>query len=85
MGRGAGGAGASGEASSGFEAVAATVTSFDDPRGIGEVTTADGRVLLFHCTAIADGSRAIAEGTAVVVDVGPGLPGRWEASSVRPA
>ena len=65
--------------------VHATVTSFDDPRGIGVVTTDDGRVLPFHCTAIADGSRTIAEGASVVVEVGPGLPGQWEASTLRPA
>ena len=68
-----------------MEQVRATVTSFDDPRGIGVVTTDDGRVLPFHCTAIADGSRTVAEGAAVLVDVGPGLPGRWEAVALRPA
>ena len=60
------------------------VSEFDEPRGIGTVTTDDGRTLLFHCTAIADGTRTIAEGTVVVVDVAPGLPGRWEAASVTP-
>ena len=68
-----------------MEQVRATVTSFDDPRGIGSVTTDDGRVLAFHCTAVADGSRTIAEGTTVVVEVGPGLPGAWEAVVVAPA
>ncbi len=68
-----------------MEQVRATVTSFDDPRGIGSVTTDDGRVLPFHCTAVADGSRTVAEGTVVIVDVGPGLPGHWEAVSLRPA
>jgi cold shock CspA family protein len=67
------------------EQVRATVTSFDDPRGIGSVTTDDGRVLPFHCTAIADGSRTVAEGAVVLVDVGPGLPGHWEAVALRPA
>ena len=62
-----------------------TVTAFDDRRGIGTVTTDDGRVLAFHCTAVADGSRTIAEGTSVVVEVGPGLPGAWEAVVVAPA
>ena len=62
-----------------------TVTAFDDRRGIGTVTTVDGRVLAFHCTAVADGSRTIAEGTTVVVEVGPGLPGRWEAVALHPA
>lgn len=65
--------------------VPATVTRFDDHRGLGTVTTDEGRELLFHCTAIAGGSRTITEGTPVVVEVGPGLPGTWEAVTVRPA
>jgi cold shock CspA family protein len=65
------------------ELATGTVTEFDDPRGIGTVTTEDGRTLLFHCTAVADGTRTIAEGTPVVVAVVAGLPGRWEAASVR--
>lgn len=46
-----------------------TVTSFDDDVGLGEVTAADGRRLLFHCVEIADGSRTIEVGTAVRFDV----------------
>lgn len=61
------------------------VTEFDNLRGIGTVTTHDGRTLAFHCTAIAGGTRSIAEGTSVVVEVAPGLPGRWEAVVVTPA
>lgn len=59
--------------------VRGSVTDFDDPRGIGVVTTADGQELAFHCTAVADGSRTIAVGTEVEVEIGPGLLGRWEA------
>lgn len=66
-----------------MELASGTVTAFDDPRGIGTVTTDDGRELLFHCAAIADGSRSIAEGTPVLVEVVAGLPGRWEAATVR--
>ena len=62
-----------------------TVTAFDDRRGIGTVTTEGGRVLAFHCTAIADGSRTITEGAAVVVEIAAGLPGAWEAVVVTPA
>jgi cold shock CspA family protein len=62
-----------------------TVTAFDDPRGLGEVTADDGTVLPFHCTAIADGSRAIEVGTAVRFEVRAGLPGRWEAAGIEPA
>ena len=61
-----------------------TVTEFDDPRGLGTVTADDGAAYPFHCTAIADGSRTIAVGTAVEFDVAAGLPGRWEASGLRP-
>ena len=60
------------------------VTSFDDPRGIGTVTTDDGTELAFHCTQIADGTRTIAEGTAVSVAVIAGPLGRWEAADIRP-
>jgi cold shock CspA family protein len=62
-----------------------TVTAFDDPRGLGEVTADDGTVLAFHCTAIADGSRTIEVGTAVRFQVRPGLRGRWEAAAVEPS
>jgi cold shock CspA family protein len=59
------------------------VVSFDDPRGVGEVETADGRRLFFHCTAIADGTRTIPAGVAVEFDVIAGPTGRSEASSIR--
>lgn len=68
-----------------MERAAGTVTEFDDRRGIGTVTTDGGRVVAFHCTAVADGSRTIAEGTAVVVEIAAGLPGAWEAAVVTPA
>ena len=60
-----------------------TVTSFDDRRGLGEVTTSDGRVYPFHCTRIANGTRSIAVGTAVRFDVVPGALGRWEAAEIE--
>ena len=60
------------------------VTSFDDPRGLGEVTADDGTTYPFHCTAIADGTRTIAEGTAVRFEVVPGRLGRWEATRLTP-
>jgi cold shock CspA family protein len=59
------------------------VTSFDDPRGIGVVQSGDRR-FDFHCTAITDGTRHIAEGTAVAFTVDAGHLGRLQASSVRP-
>jgi hypothetical protein len=62
--------------------VTGTVTAFDGPRGLGEVTDASGRVYPFHCTEIADGSRTIPLGTAVEFVVIPGLLGRWEAGDL---
>ena len=60
------------------------VTDFDDPRGLGTVTAENGTSYPFHCTAIADGTRTIAVGTAVEFEVVPGRMGRWEASDLRP-
>jgi cold shock CspA family protein len=59
------------------------VRSFDERRGMGEITSDDGNVLAFHSTAIANGSRRIADGTEVEFDVVAGLPGRWEAAVIE--
>jgi cold shock CspA family protein len=59
------------------------VASFDDPRGIGVVQSGDRR-FDFHCTAITDGTRRIAEGAPVAFTVDAGHLGRLQASSVRP-
>jgi cold shock CspA family protein len=59
------------------------VRSFDERRGMGEITSEDGNVLAFHSTAIANGSRRIAEGAQVEFDVVAGLPGRWEAAAIE--
>lgn len=64
--------------------VAGSVTSFDDLRGLGEVTAEDGATYPFHCTAIADGSRTIREGVAVHFEVVAGRMGRWEAGRIVP-
>jgi len=61
------------------------VTAFDDPRGLGEVTAEDGTAYPFHCTAIADGTRTIAERTEVRFEVVAGRLGRWEAARLTPA
>jgi cold shock CspA family protein len=61
------------------------VVSFDVDAGLGEVETVGGERFAFHCTAIADGSRRIDPGARVAFRVGPGGPGRWEASEVTPA
>lgn len=58
------------------------VTAFDEAVGLGTVRSTDGVELPFHCTAIADGTRNIAEGTAVQYRVVPGRAGRWEATGL---
>jgi cold shock CspA family protein len=59
------------------------VRHFDERRGLGEVTTDEGRVFAFHATAIADGTRKIPEGMTVEFDLVAGLPGRWEATAIE--
>ena len=61
-----------------------TITTFDDPVGIGTVITDDGTEHGFHCTAIADGSRKVDVGARVRFTVVPGRQGRWEAADLRP-
>lgn len=41
------------------------VTSFDERRGLGEITDDAGRVWPFHCAEISDGSRHINVGQHV--------------------
>jgi CspA family cold shock protein len=62
--------------------VTGTVTAFDGPRGLGEVTATDGAVFPFHCTQIADGTRTIPVGAAVDFAKVPGLLGTWEAGDI---
>ena len=62
-----------------------TVTVWDDPRGIGEVTADDGTVIPFHCTAIADGSRQTDVGAVVHFSTKAARLGQWEAVSITPA
>lgn len=62
-----------------------TVTGFDDPRGIGVVTDAEGVEFPFHCTAILDGTRRIDVGASVRFVGRPGRQGRWEATEIAPA
>ena len=59
------------------------VTAFDEHKGYGVVTADDGTSYFLHCTQIADGTRTIEVGTAVVFDV-MGRLGRYEATAVRP-
>jgi cold shock CspA family protein len=61
--------------------VRGTVTAFDKDVGLGAITADDGRLVPFHCIAIADGSRDIPVGVAVEFDLLPKL-GRYEATHV---
>jgi cold shock CspA family protein len=60
------------------------VAAFDATRGLGTVDDDDGATYGFHATAIADGSRRIEVGTAVVFTVSPGHRGLYEARSLVP-
>jgi cold shock CspA family protein len=61
------------------------VESFDDPRGLGVVRSADGTAYRFHCTSIEGETRSITEGVDVTFSVVAGRHGQWEASGLRPA
>lgn len=61
------------------------VAEFDDHRGRGEVEAHGGLHFPFHCTAIADGTRTIAEGTDVRFRLVIGPLGALEATAIVPA
>ena len=64
------------------ETIAGRVTSFALLEGAGTVT--DGTDLWpFHCTQLASGARSVPLDTEVQFVVVAGLPGRWEAASIR--
>ena len=58
------------------------VTVFDERRGLGTITGADGREYPFHCTQIADGSRTIARDAKVSFETMAGHLGRIEATAI---
>ena len=60
------------------------VTIFDSHVGLGDITIADGSVVMFHCAEIADGSRQIDIGSEVECDIVMKFS-RAEASAIRPA
>jgi cold shock CspA family protein len=64
--------------------VTGRVIEFDEYRGLGTVVADDGRRFAFHCTAIADGTRAIPVEIPVEFDVVAGPLGRHEAGAIRP-
>jgi cold shock CspA family protein len=57
------------------------VTEFDEGRGLGTVTGADGTRYLFHCIEVADGTRTIEIGRPVVFQPLPKF-GRIQAGRV---
>ena len=59
------------------------VVEFDEHVGLGRIEAADGRVLLFHCTQLVDGTRTVDVGAAVRFEVVPGHLGQWEAARVE--
>ncbi|MCU1373704.1 MAG: hypothetical protein JWO68_990 [Actinomycetia bacterium] len=69
---------------SAFTARHGVVSAFDDHLGAGVITEAEtGEAWYFHCTRIADGSRAISVGTGVAFRAQPGPTG-LEAVAVGP-
>jgi cold shock CspA family protein len=62
-----------------------TVAAYDEAAGYGELADADGARWWFHCTAIADGSRAIDVGAPVRFALAPGHLGRYEGVDIHPA
>lgn len=58
------------------------VATFDRRRGLGTVADDAGPSYGFHATALADGSRCIAVGAAVMFLVAPGHRGLYEARSL---
>lgn len=65
-----------------FGSRSGTVDRFDADVGLGWVVDEQGGEWLFHCTAIADGTRNIEVGAEVDFVVREGGPGRWEAFSI---
>jgi cold shock CspA family protein len=65
-----------------FGEATGTVTAFDVQTGLGELTAEDGATYPFHCTAIADGTRAIDTGTPVTFTIVAGHLGRLEAAQI---
>ncbi len=58
------------------------VQAFDDATGLGVLESGDD-TWLFHCTALADGSRTVAVDTPVDFVLHAAHHGRWEAADVR--
>jgi cold shock CspA family protein len=61
-----------------------SVTEFDQPVGLGAVTSDDGTTYPFHCTQISGGSRSIPVGQPVTFIVRADRPKGPEAYAVTP-
>lgn len=60
----------------------AVVTAFDPVVGLGQAMLDDSRIVGFHATAMADGTRRIGVGALVDLSVVAGANGRWEATDL---
>ncbi len=65
------------------EELSGIVTAFNDAHGLGEITDTASVVWPFHCVSIADGSRTIEVGRAVMFRTGFRVA-RPEAVAIRP-
>jgi len=59
-----------------------SVSAFDEARGLGTVADDVGGTWTFHCTAIADGTRAVDVGTRVAFEAVAGHLGKMEATRI---
>ena len=62
--------------------VSGVVREFAESRGIGSIES-DGHSYFFHCTQIADGTRAVRVGASVEFAIVPGRRGDWEAAHIE--
>ena len=66
-----------------METLAGRVVEFDERRGLGVIESVSGNRYAFHCTAIADGTRAIVVHAPVEFTLVPGPVGSFEAGAIR--
>jgi cold shock CspA family protein len=63
--------------------LAGQVAEFDEHRGLGVIRSSGGARYSFHCTAISDGTRTIAQHARVEFVLVAGPVGAFEAGAVR--
>lgn len=64
--------------------VRGTVLEFDADVGLGRLVTSEGTEVGFHAAVISDGTRSIAVGAEVLVEVRANHGGRLDARAVVP-